>query len=178
MVCVEPMEDPFAGAEVAEVDLPELKRTPIKGSIPCAATNSDGFSDCPHVALRDSDFCAKHHVKKSIKPTKDLDRFREQMMINARHDLLRISPDATRTIGELIVDTEVPANVRLKAATEVLDRVGIRGGTEIDIQAEVTGNPSDDIRRRLAAMATGLIAQQQAATEPEPDIVDGEVIDD
>jgi hypothetical protein len=40
--------------------------------------------------------------------------------------------------------------VKLKAATEILDRAGVRGGVEIDAKIDINERPSEDlIRERL-----------------------------
>ena len=117
---------------------------------------------CQLPPLVDAEYCARHLTPS--KPTIDVLRFREQMIDSARYDLLRISPKATNTIENLLDDDETPANVKLKAATEILDRIGVRGGTELDVRAEVSASPTDEIRRRLAAMAEGLTTNPPTQT--------------
>lgn len=158
------MDDPLGGGMVL-TDVPVI-RPPVvldpRLDTECAYLLAPTGENCRFTALTDSTFCARHHVMSSTKQTSDLERFREQMIRNAKHDLLRMTPKAAATIAELIESEDVPANVRLKAATEVLDRVGVRGGTEIDIRADITSDPVADIRKRLDAMAAGL-------REPEPE---------
>jgi uncharacterized protein (UPF0147 family) len=160
------MDDPLSGTILlsdAPIEYPPVFADP-RNDRSCSFLLTPEGDTCTQTSLSDSTFCARHHVRSSTKQTSDLERFREQMILNAKHDLLRMVPTAAATIAQLIEDEDVPANVRLKAATEVLDRVGVRGGTEIDIRAEVTSDPSADIRRRLEAMAESL----RVVVEPEP----------
>jgi hypothetical protein len=60
--------------------------------------------------------------------------------------------------------------VKLKAATEILDRAGIRGGIEIEAKVEVSERPADDIiRERLARLVPQAVQQipQQEILEVE-----------
>jgi len=75
--------------------------------------------------------------------------------------------------------------VKLKAATEILDRAGVRGGIEIDSTVNVDVRPAASIiSERLNRLASGAIeaAAQLASTgvrvETEPDIIDAEVVND
>lgn len=54
--------------------------------------------------------------------------------------------------------------VRLKAAESVLDRVGVRGGTEVDVNVSATVDPRDVLRDRLAELRR------------RTDAVDGELV--
>lgn len=175
-MAAEQMEDPLGGA----IMLPDEKITgpqlPVADERRQCAEILSGDRPCGFPALQDSTYCARHHVYYHNSQTRDMHRFREQMMINARHDLLRLIPKATDTLARMLDSDDIPANVQLKAATEVYDRVGIRGGTELDIKAEVSSDPAADIRRRLDAMRDGLIQASASAdpvitvhVEPEPE---------
>lgn len=184
------MTDPLGGATL----LPETK---IKGSeLPavverrqCKELNSRS-EQCKFPALSDSEYCGRHHVIYRRDQTRDIEHFREQMMINAKHDLLRLTPEATKTLGSLIADESAPAHVRLKAATEVLDRVGVRGGHEIEIDVAISGDPTKDIQDRLDQMREALSAAaivgmrssqahdiEDAETDDDPDIIEAEVVE-
>lgn len=70
--------------------------------------------------------------------------------------------------------------IRLRAATEVLDRVGIRGGIEIDVEVTTTDDPVLLINKRLEKLRAA--AESQRAREvlalESSDIVDAEVVVD
>jgi hypothetical protein len=70
--------------------------------------------------------------------------------------------------------------VKLKAATEILDRVGIRAGFEINNEVIVDVRPAASIiAERLSRLAKGaehIIAINAAVDEPQ-DIIEAEVIE-
>lgn len=67
---------------------------------------------------------------------------------------LRLTQDtnlAIETIESLLLPG-TPDAIRLKAATEILDRAGIRGGIEIDLGVEDKTDPMDEVRKRLVRL--------------------------
>jgi hypothetical protein len=53
--------------------------------------------------------------------------------------------------------------VRLKATTEILDRAGVRGGMDINLDVEVTDgrSPAQIVQERLLALAEGAARTQR-----------------
>jgi hypothetical protein len=105
----------------------------------------------------------------------------------AKMRLSQLSPTAIEALEDLLLNSTVP-HVRLKAATEILDRVGIRGGTELTISGQIdhtVTNPADEVRQRLNALAekispAELPAARSSSSENadgEPLIVEAEVIE-
>ena len=91
----------------------------------------------------------------------------------ARVDVVRMrivesTEQAMDTIESLLLPGTAD-NIRLKAATEILDRAGIRGGVEIDVSGEVTVDSAAMVRERLARLALGKLDE-----DPEEDIIEGE----
>jgi hypothetical protein len=75
--------------------------------------------------------------------------------------------------------------VKLKAATEILDRAGVRGGIEIDSTVNVDVRPAASvIAERLERLAQGAIstaarlAEAGLHVEPDKEIIDAEVVPD
>jgi hypothetical protein len=73
--------------------------------------------------------------------------------------------------------------VKLKAATEILDRAGVRGGIEIDSNVNIDVRPAASIiAERLNRLAAGAIeasaklAEAGLIIEPDKDIIDAEVV--
>jgi hypothetical protein len=73
--------------------------------------------------------------------------------------------------------------VKLKAATEILDRAGIRGGVEIDSSINIDVRPAASvIAERLDRLAKGAIsaaaklAEAGVNIEPDPQIIDAEIV--
>lgn len=171
--------DPLDGATVHPVRIRPSGR-PEMSERGCQETLRSG-RQCTYPALEDSLFCGYHHSIAKADPTHDVIRYREQMMDHARIELLRMSPKAAETIEQILDSDTVPAQVKLKAATEVWDRIGIRGGMDLDINAEVHTDPAEDIRKRLEAMGAGILhaLSTQSAPIPEESLpIAGEVIAD
>lgn len=70
----------------------------------------------------------------------------------ARLQLTASTPDAIITIMQLMRDTNTPQAVRLKAATEVLDRVGVKGGMDINVEVTQGEAPSAKFMKKLEEM--------------------------
>jgi hypothetical protein len=75
--------------------------------------------------------------------------------------------------------------VKLKAATEILDRAGVRGGIEIDSTVNVDVRPAASvIAERLDRLAQGAISTAARLAEaglhiqPDKEIIDAEVVPD
>jgi hypothetical protein len=75
--------------------------------------------------------------------------------------------------------------VKLKAATEILDRAGVRGGIEIDSTVNIDVRPAASIiSERLNRLASGAIeaagklAAAGVRVETEEDMIEAEVVED
>ena len=73
----------------------------------------------------------------------------------------------------------------MKAATEILDRAGVRGGVEIDTNVNIDVRPAASvIAERLDRLAQGAIttaarlAEAGLHVEPEKEIIDAEIVSD
>lgn len=87
----------------------------------------------------------------------------------ARERAYQAAPAAINILEQMMESAE-SEQVKLKAATEILDRAGIRGGVELDAKVEVNERPADDIiRERLARLAPQLIQQKEELLEIETD---------
>jgi hypothetical protein len=116
----------------------------------------------------------------------------------AKIRMLQMAPSAADTLEGLMTDKHESGAVRLKAATEILDRAGVRGGVELDIKAEIeVVDSSSEVRERLGRLAermaeaevlrTEAIANAAEEAEKEPSllslpenhpVVSGEVVAD
>jgi hypothetical protein len=92
----------------------------------------------------------------------------------ARMRLLDCSDDAVHTLEQLL-QPGTAEGIRLKAATEILDRNGIRGGFEVDVQVEQKEDPADVLAKRLLQLRERHTEAQQLI---HGDIVDADVVDD
>lgn len=94
----------------------------------------------------------------------------------ARARLFQAAPAAVDRLEQLLEAESEP--VRLKAATEILDRVGIRGGVELDSHVTIDVRPAAQlINERLAKLALGQ-APKPVIPDPEGDMEEAEVIED
>jgi hypothetical protein len=84
---------------------------------------------------------------------------------------------------EQLMETAESEPVKLKAATEILDRAGVRGGIEIDTSVNIDVRPAAQvIAERLDRLAQGAIEAAAKLADaglhvlPDSDIVDAEVV--
>lgn len=76
----------------------------------------------------------------------------------ARERVIQSAPRAVDILEGLMESAESEP-VRLKAATELLDRAGVRGGVEIDARVEINERPAEDvIRERLLRLIPSQIS--------------------
>lgn len=92
---------------------------------------------------------------------------------DAKVQLANAAGAAAEALEELMLSA-ASEPVRLKASTEILDRVGVRGGFEVDAKVEVTEtNPADVVRERLARLADRVRA---AEVEAATGVIAGELV--
>lgn len=105
----------------------------------------------------------------------------------ARTRLGQLSGPALDAMEDLVLNSQVP-HVRLKAATEILDRVGIRGGTELNVSGQVehsVQDPAQAIREKLAQLRERIEPAELNSSEAPPppllaeseEIIEGEVVE-
>lgn len=148
------------------------KRQPLAQPHRCRQIKTDGIRCMLWSTGRPKDdgLCRVHLRSMKNRPTDDLER--------ARQKLTQSAPYAVDKLEELMEFAESEP-VKLKAATEILDRAGIRGGIEIDSNATLDVRPAAEvIAERLERLAMG--AAQAAATlhEDGNKIIDAEVVID
>jgi hypothetical protein len=108
-------------------------------------------------------------------PTEDLDR--------ARRKLLQAAPYAADKLEDLMEYAESEP-VQLKAATEILDRAGVRAGVDINLDVTVDdARPAAQVvAERIARLAEGAAARVEMlsaiSAAAESEIVDAEVVEE
>jgi hypothetical protein len=86
----------------------------------------------------------------------------------ARERVIQSAPSAVDVLESLMESAESEP-VRLKAATELLDRAGVRGGVEIDARVEINERPAEDvIRERLMRLMPQIITVVDGEDSEEP----------
>jgi hypothetical protein len=145
----------------------------------CKAIKDDGVRCQLWTGGRPSDdgMCRVHLGSLRNKPTDSVER--------ARARLTQAAPTAVDTLEHLMESAESEP-VKLKAATEILDRAGVRAGFDINTDVNIDVRPAASIiAERLQSIAKNAIEasqrfeEQQAAIVEEADenVVDAEVVE-
>lgn len=113
----------------------------------CTATKKDG-TQCKKWSVRGSNVCIKHgaHLPQVRKAA-------EARVAEARTRMMGVTPD----MFEILLDLTKPGvseGVRLKAATEIMDRAGLKPGMELNVTVENVSSPLDDISKQLTELAS------------------------
>jgi len=99
----------------------------------------------------------------------------------ARNKLMQAAPYAVDKLEELMEYAESEP-VQLKAATEILDRAGVRGGVEIDTNITIDARPAASIiAERLERLSAGALANaarlaEAAGMTSNEDVIDAEEV--
>lgn len=117
--------------------------------------------------IKDDGLC-RIHLKVQRKPGEDVER--------ARAKLVQAAPYAVDVLEELMENAESEP-VRLKASTEILDRAGVRAGTDLSVEVTLDDkrDPHEVVLERLARLRDGAAAVQARL---DGEIVDAEVVED
>ena len=152
------------------------KRKPLAQPHRCRHIKDDGIRCMLWSSGRPKDdgLCRIHLRSTQHKTSDDIER--------ARQKLTQAAPYAVDMLEDLMENAESEP-VKLKAATEILDRAGVRGGVEIDTSINIDVRPAAQvIAERLDRLAQGAI---QAAAKladnglhvlADVDIIDAEVV--
>lgn len=163
--------------EIDATGIEPKKRLPLPAR--CKAIKDDGVRCQLWSGGRplDDGFCRVHLGSLRNKPTDSVER--------ARSRLTQAAPTAVDTLEQLM-DSAESEPVKLKAATEILDRAGVRAGFDINTDVTLDVRPAASIiAERLQRIAQNAIdasnryEEQQAAIIKETqseDIVDAEEV--
>jgi hypothetical protein len=151
------------------------KRQPLAQPHRCRQVKDDGIRCLLWSSGRPKDdgLCRVHLRSVKHKTSEDIER--------ARNKLMQAAPYAVDKLEELMEYAESEP-VQLKAATEILDRAGVRGGVEIDTNVTLDVRPAASIiaerLERLSAGALANAARIAAVLEPEEEPIDAEVVEE
>jgi hypothetical protein len=152
---------------------PTAKRQPSPMPHRCKVVKFDGIRCMLWGSGRlvDDGMCRVHLRTLKSKTSDDIER--------ARDKLMQAAPYAVDKLEDLMLNAESEP-VALKAATEILDRAGVRGGIEIDTSIQMDLRPAADvIAERLARISSGAAStaarlSQLVGEEP----IDAEVVEE
>ena len=139
----------------------------------CIQIKADGIR-CGRWSLRGYTKCKKHSGPGALMPDGNVHKYAAPVIEAAKLRLVDDSEMALDVLQQLAQPGTGEA-IRLKAATEILDRAGIRGGFEVEITGDITVSPVDEIRKRLAELKKGAdeLTKMQLG-----DVIDGEIVED
>lgn len=140
-------------------------------SVRCTAIKKDG-ERCGAWSLNSSTVCLKHgghlpNVRKAAEARKEA----------ARLKLIDAAEDAADVL-EYLMNYGTQEQIRLKAATEILDRTGVKGGIDLNVTHEIGQSPALILAEKLAGMAKSIEADtdKEFTSSTESDIIDVEVV--
>lgn len=116
---------------------------------------------CGRWSLRGALLCIKHGGRL---PTV---RQHAEAVVEAARLRLVGSADMAVDVIEDLAQNSISDAVRLKAAESILDRVGVRGGVEIDVQVDDKRDPSDVLRDRINTLRQRTIEGELVRREDE-----------
>ena len=154
------------------------KRKPAALPHRCQAIKDDGIRCQLWTSgrLQDDGLCRVHLRSIKHRPGDDIER--------ARAKLTQAAPYAVDVLEDMMTNAESEP-VKLKAATEILDRAGIRGGVELDTNVNIDVRPAASViaerLNRLAINANDAaskLVDLGIKVEADKDIIDAEVVTD
>lgn len=153
------------------------KRKPATLPHRCQAVKDDGIRCQLWTSgrLQDDGLCRIHLRSLKHRPGDDIER--------ARAKLTQAAPYAVDVLEDMMTNAESEP-VKLKAATEILDRAGIRGGVELDTNVNIDVRPAASViaerLNRLAINANDAaskLVDLGIKVEADKDIIDAEVVE-
>ena len=149
---------------------PTAKRQPVPLPHRCRTVKFDGIRCMLWGSGRPQDdgLCRVHLRTLKSKTSDDIERAREKLM--------QAAPYAVDKLEELMEFAESEP-VKLKAATEILDRAGVRGGVEIDTNVNIDVRPAASIiAERLERLAMGAATTAALLQDIGTDVQDAEIV--
>lgn len=146
------------------------KRQPLAQPHRCRQVKHDGIRCMLWASGRPKDdgLCRVHLRSLKHKTSDDIERAREKLM--------QAAPFAVDKLEELMEFAESEP-VKLKAATEILDRAGVRGGVEIDTSINIDVRPAAQvIAERLERLTLGASTAARLLADNGVGIIDAEVV--
>lgn len=138
----------------------------------CTTMKKDG-KQCNRWSIRGITVCAMHGGKRPAMKKKA-----EAVVEAARLKLLGLTDEAIDVLDDLIKPGTNDA-IRLKAAQDILDRNGIKGTIDVNVEVEHSVNPAAIVSERLNKLAGGkMVPLPESGDEEEDEILDAEVEED
>ena len=159
-------------------NIPAKWRPTVAEPVPvvrCTAIKKDG-NRCKNWSLRGAHVCLKHGGR--LPNIKD---HAEAVVEAARMRLIGLSDLAIDQLEDLVQNASAE-KIRLDAAKDILDRNGVKGAMEINVEVQHTESAADRLASRLAEAAERLTSKKiepvvtaDPDTDTDEDIVDAEL---
>lgn len=144
----------------------------------CTQIKKDGVR-CGRWSIRGYHKCIKHAGPGALMPDGNVNVYAEKIIEAARLRLIDSTDMALDVLENLWSSPGTADAIKMKAATEVLDRAGIRGGFDIKVEGEITASPSDELAKRLKKLRDGAEAVAKMKEEREQALIfDAEIVED
>ena len=146
------------------------KRQPLAQPHRCRQVKDDGIRCMLWSSGRPKDdgLCRIHLRSVKHKTSDDIER--------ARAKLVQAALYAVDMLEDLIENAESEPS-KLKAATEILDRAGVRGGIEIDSTVNLDVRPAASvIAERMQRLALGAMEASARLAQAGIEVIDAEVV--
>jgi hypothetical protein len=138
----------------------------------CIQIKKDGVR-CGRWSLRGYTKCKTHAGPGALMKDGNVNKYAASVIEAARLRIVDSTDEAIDVLFDLWQKGSGEA-IRLKAAETILDRAGIRGGFEVDVDIVVHESPVAEIKKRLSELKKGAEAVDRIE---HPDIVEGEIVD-
>lgn len=159
---------------------PNWKRATLGAPVPVVRcvyifpdTHDRPGQQCRRWSLRGTTVCIKHGGA-----LPGVREHSEAVVESARLRLIGATDYAVDWLLDLAENSTSDA-VRLKATTEVMDRAGVKGGIEVDVNVTTNHDPGDMLRERLATLRKrtieGALAEQAVLESATDDTLTVEV---
>lgn len=176
-----PAKDPTGNSPVDQGSVVPLGWKPTKREpvpvVRCVQIKKDG-ERCKRWSIRGYTKCKRHAGPGALMPDGNVSKYAAAVVEAAR---IRLIDEVDPALDGLVALSQAMGTadaIKLKAYTEILDRAGIRGGIELDVNVEHTiDSPVDEIKRRIQELKKGSAAVEKMRHEAE-DVVDAEIIEE
>lgn len=176
-----PIPTVYTGKKINGITIAETKRSGqttaiverlsepgVETSKRCGSPKADG-TPCTRWAMRGATRCYVHGGRLSHTNSQ---KYAEAALESVRLKLVDLTEDAAEVLQKML-DPTVPDAVRLKAATEVLDRTGVKGALDINVEVSTKQNASALVMERLAQLSA-----RDSDSDSDSEIIDAEVVED
>lgn len=137
----------------------------------CTTIKRDG-KQCNRWSIRGITVCAMHGGKRP-----NMRKQADAVVEAARLKILGLTEEAVGVLDDLI---KVGTNdaIRLKAAQDILDRAGIKGTIDVNVEVEHKTSPAELVTQRLQKLAGAEIEPLAETADSADEVIEAEIEDE